>query len=63
MFVDRAQKTILLDNTKEALSVEKRVLALEKKSAIEERKQTKQVTFKDESKKNTSKYPFDLEGL
>lgn len=35
LFVDRAHKTILLDNMKESLSVEKRVIALENKYAIE----------------------------
>jgi len=47
---------------KEALSIEKRVQALEKQYAIGERKQTKKVTFKDEYKKKDSKDPFDLEG-
>ena len=47
---------------KEALFVERRILALEKRSQTDERK-TKKVMFKDDSKKKTSKDPFDLEGL
>lgn len=37
MFVDGANKIVLLDNKKEYLSMEKRVLALDKKYAIKER--------------------------
>ena len=62
IFVDRANKTTLAENMKEAIAVEKRIIALEKKSAIEERK-SKKVTFKEESKKKQAKDPFDLEGL
>ena len=62
IFVDRANKATLVENMKEALSVQRRILALEKRSQIDDRK-TKKVTFKDDSKKKTSKDPFDLEGL
>ena len=62
IFVDRASKTTLVENLKEAIAVEKRIIALEKKSAIEERK-SKKVTFKEDSKKKQTKDPFDLEGL
>jgi len=37
IFVDRANKTTLAENMKEAIIVEKRIIALEKKTAIEER--------------------------
>ena len=47
---------------KEAIAVEKRIIALEKKNAIEEWK-SKKVTFKEDPKKKQSKDPFDLEGL
>lgn len=47
---------------KEAIAVEKRVIALEKKTALEERK-SKKVTFKDDSKKKVAKDPYDMEGL
>ena len=47
---------------KEAIAVEKRIISLEKKNAIEERK-SKKVTFKEDPKKKKSKDPFDLEGL
>lgn len=63
MFVDIAQKTTLNDNDKEALVVEKILLALEKKVAVEERKPTKKVTFKEEPKKKNTKDPYDMEGL
>ena len=62
IFVDRACKTTLLENMKEALIVEKIILALEKWSEIEDRKQ-KKVKFSQDSKKKVSKYPFNLEGL
>lgn len=62
IFVDTTNKTTLVENMKEALTVETMILALEKKSAQDERK-TKKFTFKDESKKKTPKDPFDLEGL
>ena len=45
-----------------ALFVEKIILTLENKNTQEERK-TKKVTFNDEPKKKTPKYPFDLKGL
>ena len=45
-----------------AIAVEKRVIALEKRSAIEEHK-SKKVTLKEDSKKKQAKDPFDLEGL
>jgi hypothetical protein len=41
IFVDRANKTTLVENLTEAIAVEKRVVALEKRSAIEERKSKK----------------------
>ena len=47
---------------KEALSVERRIIALEKRSQTDRRK-SKKVTFKDDSKNKSSKDPFDLEGL
>ena len=47
---------------KEVIVVEKHILALEKKNALEERK-FKKVTFRDDSKKKPPKYPFDLEWL
>ena len=59
--MDRANKATLVENMKEALSVEKRIVALEKKIAQEYRKR-KKVTFKDESKKKAPKDPFDIEG-
>lgn len=62
IFVDRAGKTTLAENMKEALAVEKRIIALEKKTALEERK-NKKVTFKDDAKKKTQKDPYDMEGL
>lgn len=63
MFLDRAQKTILADNMKEDLAVKKRVLSLQKKFIVEERKRAKKLTFKEELKKKASKDPFDVEGL
>lgn len=62
MFIDRDGKITLSDDMKEALSVEKIILALEKKTILEERK-SKKVTFKGETKKKPSKDPFSLEGL
>ena len=47
---------------KEAIAVEKRIIALEKRSVIEERK-SKKVTLREDSKKKQAKDPFDLEGL
>lgn len=51
MFVHIAQNIVLTDNMKEALAVEKRVLSLEKKFVVEERKPSKKVTLKEEPKK------------
>jgi len=62
IFADRDNKTTLSENMKEAIAVEKHVIALERKSAIEDRK-SKKVNFKEDSKKKQEKYPFDLEGL
>jgi hypothetical protein len=62
IFVDRAGKPTLAENMKEALAVEKRINALEKKAALEDRK-AKKVSFKDDSKKKTPKDPYDMEGL
>jgi len=62
IFVDRANKVTLVENMKEALSAEIRILSLEKRSQTNETK-IKKVTFKDDSKNKTSKDPFDLEGL
>ena len=62
IFVDRAGKPTLAENMKEALAVEKRVNALEKKAALEERK-NKKVSFKEYTKKKTPKDPYDMEGL
>ena len=50
IFIDRANKTTLADNMKEAIGVEKRIIALEKKNFIDERK-SKKVTFKEDPKK------------
>ena len=50
IFVDRANKTTLVENLTEAIAVEKHVIALEKRPAIEEPK-SKKVTFKEDSKK------------
>ena len=47
---------------KEAIAVEKGIIALEKKNAIDQRK-SKKVTFKEDPKKKQPKDPFDLEGL
>lgn len=47
---------------KEAIVVEKHILALEKKYTLEELK-SKKVTSRDKSKKKSPKDPFDLEGL
>ena len=62
IFVDRENKTTLAENLIEAIAVEKCVIALEKRFAIEEPK-SKKVTFKEDSKKKQTKDPFDLEGL
>ena len=62
IFVERANKTTLVENLTEALAVEKRVVALEKRSAIEERKY-KKISFKEDTKKKQTKDSFDLEGL
>eukprot|EP00253_Pinus_taeda_P034457 PITA_34457 len=62
VFVDRANKTTLVENLTEAIAVERRVVALEKRSAIEERK-SKKISFKEDPKKKQIKDPFDLEGL
>ena len=62
IFVDRANKTTLVENMKEAIAVEKHIMALEKKNMIEEQN-SKKVSFKEDPKKKQSKYPFDLEGL
>ena len=42
--------------------MEKRIIALEKKTALEEWK-SKKVTFKYDSKKKVAKDPYDMEGL
>lgn len=62
IFVDRAAKPTLAENMKEAIAVEKHILALEKKNVLEERK-SKKVTFKDKSKKKSPKYHFNIEGM
>ena len=62
IFVDRASKTTLVENLAEGLAVERRVVALEKRSTIEERK-SKKISFKEETKKKKTKDPFDMEGL
>ena len=62
IFVDRANNSTLVENMNEILSVEKIILALEKKTAQEDIK-TKKVSFNDESKKKTYKDPYALEGL
>ena len=62
IFVDRAKQPTLVENMKEALAVEKSVIALEKKTTLEERK-SKKMSFKDDSKKKITKDPYDMEGL
>lgn len=62
IFVDRANKMTLVENMKDALVVEKRILALENKTTSDEIK-AKKFLFKDELKKETPKDPFHLEGL
>lgn len=62
IFVDSAAKPTLAENMKQTIVVEKHILAVEKKNALEERK-SKKVTFRDDSKKKPPKDPFDLEGL
>lgn len=62
IFVDRATKPTLAENMKEEIVVEKRILAVEKKNGVEERK-SKKVSFRDDSKKKQVKDPFDQEGL
>jgi len=47
---------------KEVITVEKRITTLEKKTTLEERN-SKKVTFKDDSKKKVAKDPYDMEGL
>ena len=47
IFVEKAAKPTLAENMKEAIAVEKRIISLEKKNAIEERK-SKKVSFKDD---------------
>ena len=56
IFVDRAAKPTLAKNMKEAIAVEKCILALEKKNTLEDRK-SKKVTFTDDSKKKSTKVP------
>ena len=46
----------------EAFAVEKRIIALEKKAALKDRK-SKRVSFKDDSKKKITKDPYNMEGL
>jgi len=62
IFIDRPAKPSLAENMKEAIAIEKHIIALEKKTALEERK-SKKVTFKDDSKKKEAKDPYDMEGL
>lgn len=38
IFIDRVSKTTLAENMKEAIDVEKRILAVEKKNDVDERK-------------------------
>lgn len=47
IFVDRTTKPTLAENMKEAITIEKRILTLESKNAIEEMK-SKKVTFRDD---------------
>lgn len=47
---------------KEVIAVEKHILSVEKRNALEERKY-KKVTFRDDSKNKPPKDPFDFEGL
>lgn len=62
IFVVSAEKPTLVENMKEAIAVEKCIIALEKKISLKERK-SKKVTFKDDSKKKVAKDPYDMEGL
>ena len=48
IFVDRATKPTLAENMKEAIAVEKCILAIENKNALDERK-SKKVSFRDDS--------------
>ena len=54
IFIDRANKTTLVENMKEEIVVEKCITTLEKKNAMEERK-SKKVSFKEDPKKNNRK--------
>ena len=62
LFCRQGRKPTLAKNMKEALVVEKHIIALEKKVALEDRK-SKKVYFKDDSKNKMPKYPYDMEGL
>lgn len=62
IFVDRAAKTTLAKNMKEAIAVEKHIIALEQKKTVDKRK-SKKVMFKEYPKKKQPKDPFDLAGL
>ena len=62
IFVDRAAKPTLAKNMKKTFAIEKHIIDLEKKVALEDRK-SKKVSFKDDSKKKTPKDPYDMEGL
>jgi len=50
IFMDRANKTTLANNMKEAIAVEKCIIAVEKKNVVEEHK-SKRVSFKEDPKK------------
>jgi len=62
IFVDRVAKPTLAKNMKEAIVVQKCILAVKNKNALEEIKY-KKVTFRDDSRKKPPKDPFDLKGL
>lgn len=62
IFVDKAAKPTLAENMKEALSVEKHIIALENKAALEYR-ESKKVSFKDDSNKKMPQDPYDMESL
>jgi len=60
IFIDRDAKPTLAENIEEAIAIEKRILAVERKNVLEEQK-SKKVTFRDDSKKKPPTDPFDLE--
>lgn len=60
IFIDRVSKQTLVENMREPITVEKHILALDKKNSFKEQK-SKKLNFRDKSEKKAFKYPFDLE--